>query len=72
MRSRCAYQAGAPPRHQPRTLPEAIAALRADAVLVDELGHEIVRAYTGALSSTWRRYQAFVTDWEIAEYREIL
>ncbi len=56
----------------PRDLPEAIAALRADDILVAGLGPDIVRAYTGALASAWRRFQSYVTEWEIAEYREAL
>ncbi len=56
----------------PHDLPEAVAALRGDDVLCELLGPDLVRAYSGALMSTWRRYQSFVTDWEIAEYREVL
>ncbi len=56
----------------PRDLPAAIAALRDDAVLATDLGPDTMRSYLGVLANTWRRYQAFVTDWEIAEYREVL
>lgn len=56
----------------PRDLGEAIAALRGDPSLVEGLGDAVVRAYSGALANTWRRHGVSVTDWEIAEYREVL
>ena len=56
----------------PRDVPEAAAALRADVLLVDWLGPDLIRAYTGAMMSAWRRYRAWVGDWEVAEYRETL
>jgi hypothetical protein len=49
----------------PGDLATAIAALPADTVLGAALGSDLVRSYSGALANTWRRYQAFVTDWEL-------
>ena len=59
-------------RHLPTTLIEGITAYAADEVLVDALGHDFSRIYTGVLRRDWKRYIEHVSDWEIKEYREVL
>ena len=49
-----------------------LAALQADTVLCHALGPELARMYGGALRSALRRFRSHVTDWEIAEYREMV
>ena len=56
----------------PLNLLDGIRALAADAVLTEALGSEFSRLYVSVLRGVWDRYQAHVTDWEIAEYREVL
>ena len=62
-------------RHTPHTLGEALAALEADTVLVEAMGHDVVAAYLAL-----RRYElgksdeagewdpAVITDWELDRY----
>ena len=56
----------------PATLEAGLAALQADTVLCHALGPELARMYGGVLRSALRRFRSHVTDWEIAEYREML
>ncbi len=56
----------------PETLEAGIAALRADTVLWQALGPELASMCCGVWLSALRRFHSHVTDWEIAEYREML
>jgi len=44
----------------------------ADQVMRHALGDAIVDEYCAMLEHVYRRFQEWVTDWEIAEYREVL
>jgi glutamine synthetase len=41
-------------------------------VLREALGEELVDNYCAMLHNVSRRFQDWVTDWEIREYREVL
>jgi glutamine synthetase len=56
----------------PRNLWEAIDCLAKPSPLIEFLGPEFVTAYRGLLLQTVERFEAHVTNWEIAEYRGIL
>ena len=56
----------------PRNLWAAIESLAEPSPLIDFLGDAFVMAYRGLLLQTAARFEAHVTDWEIAEYRGIL
>ncbi len=56
----------------PGNITDAARALTADAVLREALGSELVDEYCSMLSHVARRFQGWVTDWEIREYREVL
>ncbi len=56
----------------PRNLWEAIQCLAEPSPVIDFLGTAFVMAYRGLLLQTAERFEAHVTDWEIAEYRGIL
>jgi glutamine synthetase len=47
-------------------------ALSADDALSEVLGPPFVRTYTELLRFDWHRYLNHVSDWEVAEYREML
>lgn len=55
----------------PASLPEALAALRADLQLSRPLGSDFLRLYLGIKDNEIRRFQAHVTDWEQTEYLEL-
>jgi len=59
-------------QHLPTTLIEGIAGYCDDAVLVEALGRDFSRIYTGVMRNDWKRYIEHVSDWEIREYREVL
>jgi glutamine synthetase len=59
-------------QHLPTTLIEGIAGYCDDAVLVEALGRDFSRIYTGVMRKDWKRYIEHVSDWEIREYREVL
>jgi len=59
-------------QHLPTTLIEGIAGYWDDAVLVEALGRDFSRIYTGVMRKDWKRYIEHVSDWEIREYREVL
>jgi glutamine synthetase len=61
---------GRPPL--PSNLTDAARALAADTVIREALGEEIVDEYCAMLHHVCRRFQEWVTDWEITEYREVL
>jgi glutamine synthetase len=56
----------------PRNLWAAIECLVEPSSLIDFLGATFLMAYRGLLLQTAERFEAHVTDWEIAEYRGIL
>jgi glutamine synthetase len=56
----------------PGSLVEGLDAYADDAVLVDALGADFSRIYIGVMRNDWKRYLEHVTDWEIAEYRELM
>lgn len=58
--------------HVPTSLIDGIRAFADDGVLVEWLGHDFARAYVSMMKLVWKRFQSFVTDWEIKEYRELL
>ena len=55
----------------PTTLQEALAALRADEPLVGLLGQSWVDTYTALKGNEARRYNDFVSNWEVNEYLEL-
>jgi glutamine synthetase len=56
----------------PENLTDAARALAADDVIREALGSHLVGEYCAMLNHVARRFQEWVTDWEIAEYREVL
>ncbi|WP_255198220.1 glutamine synthetase family protein [Halorarius litoreus] len=54
----------------PRTLPEALAHLEGDEVLVDALGESLVEEFVKLKRDEFDRYQDHVTEWERREYRD--
>jgi glutamine synthetase len=56
----------------PGNITEAARALADDAVLREALGSELVDDYCSMLCHVAQRFQSWVTDWEIREYREVL
>jgi glutamine synthetase len=58
--------------HVPTCLIDGLRAFEEDTILVEALGHDFTRAYLGVMKHVWKRFQSFVTDWEIKEYREVL
>jgi glutamine synthetase len=52
----------------PSHLRGALDALRADAVLREALGEDLVKAFVGIKEYELARFEAFVTDWEFDEY----
>jgi glutamine synthetase len=55
----------------PTTVEESLAALEADAQIVELLGDEFVRAYTVMRRHELQRFADHVTDWELEEYLEL-
>jgi glutamine synthetase len=58
--------------HLPRSLEEALAALKADAVLRDGLGAAFVDYYCRIKEAEIARFNAEVSDWEHREYFDLL
>jgi glutamine synthetase len=56
----------------PRNLWEALQCLEESSAITAFLGTDFTTAYRGLLLQTADRFEAHVTDWEIAEYRGIL
>lgn len=52
----------------PDTLPAALAALRADELLVSALGEELVSTFATIKEHELSRFAQWVTDWELREY----
>src|SRR5215510_2731682 len=55
----------------PKTLEEALAALRADATLVEGLGQDFIDYYVHIKAAEIARYQLEVSEWEQKEYFEL-
>jgi glutamine synthetase len=60
------YETPAPPL--PRSLSEALACLRADTTLVEQLGPQFVNHYGAIKEAELARFNLEVTDWEQREY----
>lgn len=58
-----------PPR-LPRDLHEALAALRADAILRDDLGEAFCEQFLTLKRAEWVAYAQQVSDWELARYAD--
>jgi glutamine synthetase len=56
----------------PKNMWEAAQCLATPSAVTDRLGPALVTAYRGMLLQTLARFEAHVTDWEIAEYRGII
>ena len=56
----------------PMTLGEALAALEKDAVIRDALPGEMYTVFRHYKTDEWERYCATVSDWDVAEYLDIL
>jgi glutamine synthetase len=56
----------------PTNLLDGVAAFRADEVLVEAIGRDVAEMYCAVQRQVWQRYQFHVTEWEIAEYRDVL
>jgi glutamine synthetase len=56
----------------PTTLVEAVKAFEEDAFMSEALGESFSRIYVALLRHVWGRFQSYLTDWEIQEYRELL
>jgi glutamine synthetase len=54
----------------PGSLPEALAALEGDPLLVETLGPEAAEAFVRAKRAEWDDFRIRVTDWEIRTYLE--
>jgi glutamine synthetase len=52
----------------PSTLPDAIAALEADDLLVAAMGEELVSTFKKIKQYELNRYSQWVSDWELREY----
>jgi len=63
------YEAEAEPL--PKSLAEAVAALRQDACFRDGLGAEFVNYFARIKEAEIARFQAEVTDWEQREYFDL-
>lgn len=58
-----------PPR-LPRDLHEALAALRSDAILRDDLGEAFCEQFLALKRAEWDAYAQQVSDWELARYAD--
>ncbi len=63
-----AYRAAAPGGELPHSLGEALAALRADAVLTAAIGPELIDPFLAIKDFEIERHRAWVSDWEVDEY----
>ena len=55
-------------RRLPRTLFDAVEALKADTLAEQVLGPVMRKSYTDYKTDEWERYHQAVTDWEVQEY----
>lgn len=69
-----AHDVGSDPAYPrvPTNLLDGVAALEANPVLVEALGSDVVEMYCAVQRQVWERYAFHVTEWEIAEYRDVL
>jgi glutamine synthetase len=56
----------------PRSIRAAAECLRQPHPVTEFLGEDLITAYRGNLLRTADRFETYVTDWEINEYRAIL
>jgi len=56
----------------PSNLYDGVAAFAADAALVDAVGHDVAEMYCAVQRQVWERWSLHVTEWEIAEYRNVM
>ena len=57
--------------HLPKTLDEALRALREDTCLADGFGRSFIDYYVRIKDAEIARYQSEVTEWEQREYFEL-
>ena len=55
-------------RPLPASFQEALAELRADEVLVQAMGAELIDTFEAIKMAELERFRGWVTDWEFAEY----
>ncbi|MGV9867148.1 glutamine synthetase family protein [Rhodococcus koreensis] len=55
----------------PTNLGAALDALESDTLLTEAIGSELCELYVATQRQVLRRYQEFVTDWELHEYRSL-
>jgi len=69
-----AHDVGSDPKFPlvPMNLFDGVKAFEADTVLVDAVGRDVAELYCSVQRQVWSRYQFQVTDWEIAEYRDVM
>jgi glutamine synthetase len=67
-----AAQTGSVTASLPGNITEAARALADDTVLREALGSKLTDDYCSMLCHVAQRFQSWVTDWEIREYREVL
>src|SRR5262245_22558099 len=67
----CGATSNSRPRHLPKSLEQALAALRADACLAAGFGKNFIDYYLRIKEAEIARYQAEVTEWEQREYFEL-
>jgi glutamine synthetase len=56
----------------PSTFAEALEALRADPVMIEAIGPQLIDTFETIKASELERFRAWVTDWEFAEYAKLL
>ena len=67
-----AIEAGKEVKRIPMTLGEALDALEADEVVKSALPDEMYRVFMHYKRDEWERYCATVSDWDVAEYLDVL
>jgi len=56
----------------PTNFLDGIRAFAGDTDLGEALGQDFARAYVKVMELVWERFQTYVTDWEMQEYRSVL
>ena len=67
-----AMRAGKEVKRMPMTFGDALDALEADDVVKRALPGEMYRVFMHYKRDEWERYCATVTDWDMAEYLDVL
>jgi glutamine synthetase len=67
-----AIEAGKTVKRVPMTLGEALDELEADEVVKSALPDEMYRVFMHYKRDEWERYCATVSDWDVAEYLDVL